>query len=146
MIAKSGEFDKIQKVIGSGGVLATMADQDAGQRGQFVEFFGRPASTHKAVALLALEYDALMLVIGVPRLENKTVAGRWLGSPGRYYVTLADCIDPKEYKDRPDAVKAITERYTAALEGVVRLAPEQYFWLHRRWKHQPQAKKGKKAA
>lgn len=136
IIDKSGEFDKIQAVLGGGGVIATLADQDAGQRGQFVEFFGRPASTHKAVALLALEYKVPMLVIGVPRL----------GNPGRYYVTVADFIEPADYEGRPDAVKAMTERYTAALERVVRLAPEQYFWLHRRWKHQPQARKGKKAA
>jgi len=136
ILAKSGEFDQIQSVMKSGGVIATLADQDAGQRGQFVEFFGRPASTHKAVALLALEYDALMLVIGVPRL----------GDPGRYHVTVADCIDPGDYEGRPDAVKAITERYTTALERVVRLAPEQYFWLHRRWKHQPQARKGRRVA
>lgn len=146
IIDKSGEFDKIQAVLGGAGVLATLADQDAGQRGQFVDFFNRPASTHKAVALLALEYNALMLVIGVPWLENCHVGGRWLGSPGRYYVTLADAIDPAEYEGRPDAVKAITQRYSAALESVVRLAPEQYFWLHRRWKHQPQVRKAKKAA
>jgi Kdo2-lipid IVA lauroyltransferase/acyltransferase len=136
IIDKSGEFDKIQAVLGGAGVIATLADQDAGQRGQFVEFFGRPASTHKAVALLALEYKAPLLVIGVPRL----------GNPGRYHAIAADYIDPGDYAGRPDAVKAITERYTAALEQVVRLAPEQYFWLHRRWKHQPQARKGKKAA
>jgi KDO2-lipid IV(A) lauroyltransferase len=39
----------------------------------------------------------------------------------------------------------MTQRFTAALERVVRQAPEQYFWLHRRWKHQPQPKKAKGA-
>jgi KDO2-lipid IV(A) lauroyltransferase len=136
IIDKSGEFDKIQAVLDRGGILATLADQDAGQRGQFVEFFGRPASTHKAVALLALEYNPLLMVMGVPRL----------GDPSRYHVLIADSIEPGEYAGRPDAVKALTERYTRALEQVVRLAPEQYFWLHRRWKHQPQVKKGKRAA
>jgi KDO2-lipid IV(A) lauroyltransferase len=61
-------------------------------------------------------------------------------------VTVGDVIDPRDYAGRPDAMKAITERYTSALERLVRLAPEQYFWLHRRWKHQPAPRKGKKQA
>jgi KDO2-lipid IV(A) lauroyltransferase len=43
-------------------------------------------------------------------------------------------------------VAAITRRFSTALEQLVRLAPEQYFWLHRRWKHQPQAKGKKRKA
>ena len=57
-----------------------------------------------------------------------------------------DAIDPAEYAGRPDAVAAITARYTAALERLVRGHPGQYFWLHRRWKHQPAARKGKEVA
>src|SRR5262249_39557242 len=47
---------------------------------------------------------------------------------------------------QPAAVKEMTQRFTTALERIVRAAPEQYFWLHRRWKHQPKAKKGRQAA
>ena len=42
-----------------------------------------------------------------------------------------------------DAVKAITQRYHAALERLIRRNPEQYFWLHRRWKSRPAEKKAK---
>ena len=63
-----------------------------------------------------------------------------------YAVKVADVIDPREYANDPNAVKAITARYTAGLERLIREHPEQYFWLHRRWKHQPAAKKAKKAA
>jgi hypothetical protein len=41
-----------------------------------------------------------------------------------------------------DAIKAIAQRF-AARERIVRTAPELYFWLHRRWKHQPPSKKAK---
>ncbi len=51
ILYKDGDFERIQGVLASGGVIATLGDQDAGRRGQFVDFFGRPASTHKAVAL-----------------------------------------------------------------------------------------------
>jgi KDO2-lipid IV(A) lauroyltransferase len=131
ILYKDGDFDRIQAALASGGALATLGDQDAGQRGLFVDFFGRPASTHKAVALLALEYDAPMLVIGAPRVAE----------PMHYTVEVEDVIRPEEYHGRrPDAVKAITQRFTAALERLARRRPEQYFWLHNRWKHQPQVK------
>ncbi len=134
VLAKKGEVDGIQEVLHRGGVLATLADQDAGQRGLYVDFFGRPASTHKAVALLALQYGVLMLVVGAPRVGPK------------YRIVVSELIDPLDYQDRPDAVKVLTARYTSALERLVRQAPEQYFWLHRRWKHQPQQRKNKEAA
>jgi KDO2-lipid IV(A) lauroyltransferase len=105
-----------------------LADQDAGQRGLFVDFFGRPASTHKAIALMAIEYDVPLVVVGVPCVSTR---------PRHYHVVVEEIIEPSDFAKRPDAVRAITQRYTAAFERLVRRYPEQYFWLHRRWKHQP---------
>jgi hypothetical protein len=68
-----------------------------------------------------------------------------VGEPMRYRVE-EEVILPEEYAGRPDAVRAITQRFTAALERLVRRYPEQYFWLHRRWKHQPKERKGQRAA
>jgi KDO2-lipid IV(A) lauroyltransferase len=133
LIAKNGEVHKMFAVLADNGVLATLGDQDAGQRGLFVDFFGRPASTHKAVALLALEHRVPMLVIGV----------RKVAEPMRYRIVVEDHILPEDYDGRPGAVREMTQRFTAALERVVRQAPEQYFWLHRRWKHQPKEKKAR---
>jgi KDO2-lipid IV(A) lauroyltransferase len=136
ILAKKGDFDDMQAVLAGGGVLAMLADQDAGSRGQFVEFFGRPASTHKAVALLALEYQVPVLVAGMARL----------GAPLRHRLLSGELILPEEFAGRPDAAKALTQRFSAALEQIVRTAPEQYLWLHRRWKHQPGKRKRKRAA
>lgn len=127
IIAKKDDFDRLTEVLKAGGKVATLADQDAGPRGLFVEFFGRPASTHKAVALMSIEFDAPLVVIGIPRLAE----------PMFYAAVCEDVIDPRDYADRPDAVAAMTQRYTAALERMIRRHPEQYFWFHRRWKHQP---------
>ncbi len=135
ILSKNKDWPQMQAVLARGGRLGMLADQDAGQKGQFVDFFGRPASTFKAIAILSLEYNA-------PILVSMTVK---VGEPLRYENVTADVIDPQEYQGRHDAVAAITQRYSAALERVIRENPEQYFWLHRRWKHQP-LKKGKKVA
>jgi KDO2-lipid IV(A) lauroyltransferase len=131
VLAKHGDFERMQDVLDTGGVIGTLGDQDAGQRGLFVGFFGRPAATHKAIALLALEYGVPMVVLGIPKL----------GEPLQHRIDVEDVILPEEYAGRPDAIKAITQRFTQALERLVRRYPGQYFWLHRRWKHQPRAKK-----
>jgi KDO2-lipid IV(A) lauroyltransferase len=136
LLSKRGDFDRMQEILDAGGLLATLGDQDAGQRGLYVDFFGRPASTHKAMALLCLQQGVPLIVMGTPKVAE----------PMSYRVIAADLIRPEEYADRPDAVRAVTQRLTTALEGLARLYPEQYFWLHRRWKHQPKAGKGHQVA
>ena len=136
MLAKHGDFERMVAILAGNGVIATLGDQDAGHRGLFVDFFHRPASTHKAIALLALEHKVPLVVIGVCKVAE----------PLRYEIRASDVILPEDYEGRPDAVRAMTQRFTTALEGLIRTAPEQYFWLHRRWKHLPPVKKGKKAA
>ena len=83
-----------------------LADQDAGQRGLFVDFFGRPASTHKAIALLAIEHQA-PVVVGV--------ACR-VGPGFRYEIRCADVIEPDEFDGTADDARLLTQRYTSALE------------------------------
>ncbi len=136
IIAKKDDFERLAAVMMSGGKVATLGDQDAGPRGVFVEFLGRPASSHKAVALLAMQFDAKMIVIGVTRTAENFQRGL-----GRYEIICEESIDPRDYSTRPDAVKAITQRYHDALARLIRRHPEQYFWLHRRWKSQPIARK-----
>jgi len=149
IIAKNDDFARLTEVMKHGGKVATLADQDAGSRGVFVNFFGRPASTHKAIALMAVQFDALIVVMGVPRVSREDYPQRPDFEPDSplaplfYAVKCADVIDPREYAADPNAVKAITARYSAGLERLIREHPEQYFWLHRRWKSVP-AKRGKK--
>ncbi len=148
ILAKHGDFDAMQDLLASGGVLATLGDQDAGERGLFVDFFGRPASTHKAIALMALEYGVPMLVIGTLRTQpgQAPPEGPGVGTPLHYAVVIEDLLLPEDFAAQGKAVPAITQRFTAGLERLIRRAPEQYFWLHRRWKHQPKAKTKKSAA
>ncbi|MGL5095296.1 MAG: lysophospholipid acyltransferase family protein, partial [Planctomycetia bacterium] len=130
VLSKKGDYERIEQVLADGGVLVSVADQSAGERGLFVDFFGRPASTHKAVALLSLQFDA-PICVGYAYRQ---------GSGFHFRGGCGPMIDPRDYADRSDAVAAITQTFTTQLEDIVRQAPEQYFWLHNRWKHQPKAR------
>jgi KDO2-lipid IV(A) lauroyltransferase len=131
LIPKKGGYDEMLDVLKRGGVLSFLADQDAGERGMFVDFFGRPASTHKAIALLAIEHKA-PVVVGYARR---------IGPGFRYEVGCEELILPSEWTGTADDARLLTQRYTSALERIIRRDPEQYLWLHRRWKHKPKAKR-----
>lgn len=133
IVSKNGDFDKINAVLENKGILGTLGDQDAGARGLFVDFFGRPASTHKAVALLSIQHDVPMVIVTVCRIAR----------PMKFAYQITDVIDPREFpvNGQGDAVRQMTERFTRAFEKVISEHPEQYFWLHRRWKHQPPVRK-----
>jgi KDO2-lipid IV(A) lauroyltransferase len=130
LIPKSGGFDRMVEVLRSGGILSFLADQDAGQRGLYVDFFGRPAATHKAIALLAIEHRA-PVAVGVARR---------IGPGFRYELRCEEVIDPDSLPGGADDARVLTQRFTSALERLIRQDPTQYLWLHRRWKHQPPSK------
>jgi Kdo2-lipid IVA lauroyltransferase/acyltransferase len=134
LIPKNGGYDQMLAVLQEGGILSFLADQDAGQRGMYVDFFGRPASTHKAIALLAIQHKA-PVVVGYARR---------IGPGFRYEVGCDAIIEPDEWTGTADDARLLTQRYTSSIERFVRRDPEQYLWLHRRWKHQPKARESKK--
>ena len=127
LIPKTGGFDQMIEVLDKKRALSFLADQDAGQRGVYVDFFGRPASTHKAIALLAIEHQA-PIAVGVARR---------IGPGFRYEIRCEAVIDPTDLTGSVDDVRILTQQYTSALERLIRQDPTQYLWLHRRWKHQP---------
>ncbi len=109
------------------GAVSFIADQDAGKKGLFVDFFGRPASTYKAIDLLAMQHNA-PVVIGY---------GRRQGEKYHFEMGIQRIIHPSEWADKDDPLTYITQEYTRSLEDIIRTAPEQYLWVHRRWKHRP---------
>jgi KDO2-lipid IV(A) lauroyltransferase len=135
LMVKSGGYDDMIALLQKGGNLGMLCDQDAGPRGLFVDFFGRPASTFKSIALLALEYNALIMVGYSIRLEDDFEHSPWF----RFEVGCEALIDPAKIVSA-DPVGEITRQYTAALERAIRRAPEQYFWVHRRWKSEPRTR------
>ena len=139
LISKKGGGGAVTEVLEAGGVVGLLADQDAGSKGQFVPFFGKDASTFKSIALLAMEYDALVLVGYARRLPDDWRRNRWV----RFEVGTEAVLDPRDFTDG-SGLKDLTAAYTAALERAVRRSPEQYFWVHRRWKSVPKPR-GRKA-
>jgi Kdo2-lipid IVA lauroyltransferase/acyltransferase len=127
ILFKEGMTEEALGELRRGRPLGLIADQDAGRRGFFVDFFGRKASAYKSIAYLAMEENAPIFVGGAFRT-----------GPGfRYKLVVTDRIDPADYPKDLDGAVAITQRYTAGIEKVVRMAPDQYLWVHRRWKTRP---------
>jgi KDO2-lipid IV(A) lauroyltransferase len=114
------------KALRSGRAVAFAADQNAGKAGLFVPFFGRPASTHRGAALFAIKTGAPLFL------------GTSLRTAHGYEVTLQR-IEVDRSGSLDDVVIRLTTAFTARLEAVVRAAPGQYLWLHRRWKTAPPA-------
>ncbi len=124
MLPKRGGYDRIVEVLSGGGTLVFLADQYAGSKGCWVEFFDRPASAHKAIALLALTHEAPLAVGSNRRLDR----------PLRYELAIEGVADPRQDSEILETPARLTQWYTTKLEAAVRRDPTQYWWLHRRWK------------
>jgi len=131
LLDKFGATTEAEDVLRRGGALGFVADQDAGRKGLFVDFFGRPASTYKSIGLLAMACE-VPIIVGYARR---------VGDGFRYETGVQRIIDPVEWADRDDPLRWITQEYTKAIEDSVRDAPEQYLWIHRRWKSQPKPRR-----
>lgn len=106
--------------------VALLVDQGVkGLASTFVPFFGRPAKTPRGPAVFALRLAVPTIFAAVTRRRS-----------GKYGFTFEPVV-VEDTGDRERDSDAIVARYTAQLERFVRLAPEQYFWHHRRWKRQP---------
>lgn len=130
MISKQGAGTELVRTMEANGTVALLCDQDAGRRGVFVDFFGKPASTFKSIALLALQHDALVVVGAAWRLpENEQFGSRW-----RQFELCTEAVFDSRDFDDVDGIRRLTQGFTTALEALIHRAPEQYFWVHRRWK------------
>jgi KDO2-lipid IV(A) lauroyltransferase len=134
ILPKEGSSAAVQKILDAGGMLALLADQHAGGKGCWVDFFEHPTSCHKALALFVLSAKSPMIVNYTRRLDR----------PLRFEMGMTGIADPADLEsaqvpDYLESVTALTAWYNARLEQAIRLAPEQYWWLHRRWREVPPA-------
>lgn len=127
LLDKGGATQFAPQILESGGALAFIADQNAGRKGIFVDFFGRKASTYKSIALLAMRFE-VPVVVG---------CARRIGRDFKYEMHVNRVIQPSEWADKDDPLRWVTQEYSTALEDLIREAPGQYLWIHRRWKTRP---------
>ena len=122
IISKYEALGEMIRVIRKNEILIVQVDKDARKHGIYVDFFGRPASTHRSPAILSLKYGTPIVVANIFRDE------------GIHHCILSDPILPDAFRGRPDPVRALTQAYTEKFEECVRAHPDQWFWLHDRWK------------
>jgi KDO2-lipid IV(A) lauroyltransferase len=127
MVPKEGSAKQLALLLEQGATLCLLGDQAAGPKGCWVEFFNRPASTHKAIALFSLGSNAPLV----------TSYSRRLDRPLTYEIGHAGVIDPLRTEHDLRTVPAVLGWFSQRLEQIIDRAPEQYWWLHRRWKGEP---------
>ncbi len=127
LIYKKGMTEIAEEILAKGGSVGFIADQNAGSKGLFVDFFGRKASTYKSIGLLARQHNVPIMVGCARRISNKL----------QYELEVTRIIHPHEWQGKDNEVLWITQEYTKAIEQFVRKDPTQYLWVHRRWKTRP---------
>lgn len=134
VLPKSGSLDAILERLAAGDIIVFPFDQHAGPKdGVRVEFFGHAAGTFRSVALIAQ-------ASGAPVLP----ASSWRGPDGRHVLRFEDPLELVERADVGEEIRANTRLFNASLERMILRHPEQWWWVHRRWKEWP-AKKPKTA-
>ncbi|WP_146575568.1 lysophospholipid acyltransferase family protein [Botrimarina hoheduenensis] len=136
ILPKQGSQADVERLMQRGGALTLLGDQAALHRGCWVDFFGKPASNHKAISLFTLSFSAPTLVIGVRRT----------GGPLEYQIATRAVVDPLEAGFAYPTTPLLTQWFTHELEAIIREAPEQYWWVHNRWKGVPPQRRSSKPA
>ncbi len=126
MIPLRRASEKLKVLLGRGCLAGTLLDQNTSRnKGVFTEFFGTPACTNSALAKLVLDTGASVLPCYTIRKNRK------------FFVEFLPEISVENTGDRIRDIQVNTQSFTTAIEGMVRKCPEQYFWVHNRWKTKP---------
>lgn len=124
VIRKRDAIQAILQVLRRGETVGILIDQHISEKeGAVVPFFGRAASTAFAPALIAMRSGAAVLPVAIVR------EGR-----GRFRVLIADEVPVRKSGDLKADLVENTARFTSAIEAFIRMHPDQWFWVHRRWK------------
>jgi KDO2-lipid IV(A) lauroyltransferase len=128
-IDKKNSVREVMKTLKGGGVVGILADLNASrEEGVFCDFFGIPACTTAGVATLALRTGAVVLPGYVVWDETARIHRLHFEAP----------IETINTGNRDEDVQTNTARYTKVIESIVRRHPDQWLWIHRRWRTRPE--------
>ncbi|WP_320040996.1 lysophospholipid acyltransferase family protein [uncultured Desulfobacter sp.] len=123
VIPTRGAFKQIEAALAQGGIVGTLLDTNVSwHKGVFVNFFGRPACTNQGLAILALKSRAPVLPVYTTRKDRT------------FTIEFLPEIPTVETDDPIKNLEINTENYSNIIESMVRKYPDQYFWVHNRWK------------
>jgi KDO2-lipid IV(A) lauroyltransferase len=127
-IPTSAGVKPILRVLRAGKFLGVLADQDSSRvRGVFVNFFGRTARTPVGPVLLAYKTDSPIIPMAIVRRYRN-----------RYKIIIKPQVELAFSEDREKDILDVTQRCTQVLESIIREHPDQWLWMHDRWKSRPQ--------
>jgi KDO2-lipid IV(A) lauroyltransferase len=131
-IEKNQSARAVLRVLGGGGTVGILADQNTIlEEGVFVDFFGIPACTTTGIARMALHTGAAV----VPGYIL------WDAAIGKYRLTFDSPVELARTGNTESDVLENTARFTKVIEEIVRKNPEQWVWVHKRWKTRPAGEK-----
>lgn len=123
VISKNNALFALQKTLRHGRSIGMLPDQST-MKGVSVDFFGQKALTTPVPALLAISYKRPIVVIACCRRSGDHY----------YEVMISDPIWPVAFKDKKAEILRLTEAMNHTMESIIRKYPEQYLWIHNRWK------------
>jgi Kdo2-lipid IVA lauroyltransferase/acyltransferase len=128
MLRKSQAGSDVVRALHEHALLVLPIDQNSTRGlGVFVDFFGVPASTNTGMARIALRTDAPIVPVFIVRE----------GRSARHVVHVLPILQVERTGDPADDVRHNTQRFTAVFEEMVRRHPDQWLWMHKRWKTRP---------
>ncbi len=123
IIPKTNALFSLQKTLQQGTSIGMLPDQST-MKGISVDFFGRKATTTPVPAILAIQYKRPIVVVACCRR----------GKDSRYEGFVSDPILPEEYTSEKSEIFRLTGEMNRTMESIIRKYPEQYLWIHNRWK------------
>lgn len=136
ILPKKGSAPDVAIVLEENGAIGLLGDQAAGPKGCWVDFFGRPATVHKAIGVFSLSSQAPVLVCSATRR----------GGLFDIDLRLEGTADPAAGGPETADLKTLSQWYTTILEETIRREPAQYWWVHRRWRNRPAKARVKRPA
>jgi KDO2-lipid IV(A) lauroyltransferase len=131
-IQKNQSARPVLRILGKGGTVGILADQNTAlEEAVFADFFGVPAATSSGIARLARRSGAAV----VPAY------GYWDPSLGKYRLHYEPELELSATDDEQADIQAYTARFNQSIEDYVRRFPDQWLWVHRRWRNRPPGEK-----